>query len=104
MIAAPMSSPPSLVAPVAAVRALEDQQSAMTIAYQDYGMALTGGDAQQITAPPQNYLPKIETSASLLSQLAAILPDNGSSGSWQPLIPYPLQDPDLAYATINEPV
>ena len=85
----------------AAVRALEDQQSAMTIAYQDYQTALTGGDAQQITAATTELLTQIQTSASLLSQLAAILPDDGSSGSGS-FDPSILQDPDLAYATINE--
>lgn len=71
--------------PAAAVRALENQQAALDSAYQSYQSALATGVEGQIATAYAALVTQLQASATLLGQLATVLPGDGSnSGSFAP--------------------
>ncbi|MBS1347940.1 MAG: MMPL family transporter [Firmicutes bacterium] len=85
--------------PEAAVRALENQQAALDSAYQSYQSALATGVEGQIATAYAALVTQLQASATLLGQLATVLPGDGSnSGSFAPSL---LQDVELAYSLVS---
>ncbi len=85
--------------PAAAVRTLENQQAALDSAYQSYQSALATSTGEQISAAAAALATQLQTSATLLGQLATVLPGDGSSsGSFDPSL---LQDVEQAYTLLS---